>query len=255
MDDRRYCDAVGATWNGQQVGTFGDLATVSFYPAHQMTIGEGGAVMTLSPLLRKLVESYRDWGRDCWCQPGKDNTCGKRFEWQLGDLPHGYDHKYTYSHIGCNLKLTDMQAAVGCAQLEKLDGFVAARRANAHYLTSLLADIPWLALPRDAAGGQSSWFGYPLRVLASAASIGTHPYKSSMPERSVRGCYSPETSSSSRHTRTLRDVSAARWQASAASADHCCPVKSLVMSRKPRVRRRTPIAALGIGFGSKARRY
>jgi CDP-6-deoxy-D-xylo-4-hexulose-3-dehydrase len=168
MDDRRYCDAVGATWNGQQVGTFGDLATVSFYPAHQMTIGEGGAVMTLSPLLRKLVESYRDWGRDCWCQPGKDNTCGKRFEWQLGDLPHGYDHKYTYSHIGCNLKLTDMQAAVGCAQLEKLDGFVAARRANAHYLTSLLADIPWLAYPRDAAGAQSSWFGYPLRVLASA---------------------------------------------------------------------------------------
>jgi CDP-6-deoxy-D-xylo-4-hexulose-3-dehydrase len=162
------CDAVGATWNGQQVGTFGDLATVSFYPAHHMTMGEGGAVMTRSPLLRKIVESYRDWGRDCWCQPGKDNTCGKRFEWQLGDLPHGYDHKYTYSHIGYNLKLTDMQAAVGCAQLEKLDGFVAARRANAQYLTSLLADIPWLALPRGAAAGRSSWFGYPLRVLAGA---------------------------------------------------------------------------------------
>src|SRR5665213_419190 len=122
------CDAVGATWNGQQVGTFGDIATVSFYPAHHLTMGEGGAVLTRSPALRKIVESYRDWGRDCWCLPGKDNTCGKRFEWQLGTLPDGYDHKYTYSHIGYNLKLTDMQAAVGVAQLEKLDAFIAARR-------------------------------------------------------------------------------------------------------------------------------
>jgi CDP-6-deoxy-D-xylo-4-hexulose-3-dehydrase len=159
------CDAVGATWDGRQVGTFGDLATVSFYPAHHMTMGEGGAVLMRSPLLRKLVESFRDWGRDCWCQPGKDNTCGKRFDWQVGGLPHGYDHKYTYSHLGYNLKLTDMQAAVGCAQLEKLDGFIAARRENARYLTSLLGGIPWLALPRDYGAGGSSWFGYPIRVL------------------------------------------------------------------------------------------
>jgi CDP-6-deoxy-D-xylo-4-hexulose-3-dehydrase len=162
------CDAVGATWHEQQVGTFGDLATVSFYPAHHMTMGEGGAVMLRSPHLRKLVESFRDWGRDCWCAPGKDNTCGKRFEWQLGDLPHGYDHKYTYSHIGYNLKLTDMQAAVGCAQLEKLDEFIVARRQNAQYLTSLLAEIPWIALPKEVGAGQSSWFGYPIRVLPGA---------------------------------------------------------------------------------------
>ena len=162
------CDALGATWNGQQVGTFGDLATVSFYPAHHMTMGEGGAVMMRSPQLRKLVESFRDWGRDCWCQPGKDNTCGKRFDWQLDDLPHGYDHKYTYSHIGYNLKLTDMQAAVGVAQLEKLDGFIETRRRNAHLLAELLADVPWLALPRELAGGSSSWFGFPIRVLPGA---------------------------------------------------------------------------------------
>jgi CDP-6-deoxy-D-xylo-4-hexulose-3-dehydrase len=162
------CDAVGATWDGQQVGTFGDLATVSFYPAHHMTMGEGGAVMLRSPELRKLVESFRDWGRDCWCDPGKDNTCGKRFDWQLGDLPHGYDHKYTYSHIGYNLKLTDMQAAIGCAQLEKLDGFIAARRQNARRLTQLLSDVPWLALPEEDSAAQSSWFGYAIRVLPGA---------------------------------------------------------------------------------------
>jgi CDP-6-deoxy-D-xylo-4-hexulose-3-dehydrase len=162
------CDALGATWNGQQVGTFGDMATVSFYPAHHMTMGEGGAVMMRSPVLRKLAESFRDWGRDCWCKPGKDNTCGKRFEHQLGDLPCGYDHKYSYSHIGYNLKLTDMQAAVGCAQLEKVDGFIAARRKNAQHLTSLLAGIPWLALPKELGAGRSSWFGYPLRVLPGA---------------------------------------------------------------------------------------
>jgi len=162
------CDAVGATWNGVQVGTFGDVSTVSFYPAHHMTMGEGGAVMMRSPKLRKLVESFRDWGRDCWCQPGKDNTCGKRFDWQLGDLPHGYDHKYTYSHIGYNLKLTDMQAAVGVAQLEKLDGFIETRRRNAQLLAKLLADVPWLALPGELAGGRSSWFGFPIRVLPGA---------------------------------------------------------------------------------------
>ena len=112
------------------MGTFGDLATVSFYPAHHITMGEGGCVLTDRPALKKLVESFRDWGRDCWCEPGKDNTCGKRFDWQLGELPHGYDHKYTYSHIGYNLKLTDMQAAVGVAQLKKLPDFIAARRRN-----------------------------------------------------------------------------------------------------------------------------
>jgi CDP-6-deoxy-D-xylo-4-hexulose-3-dehydrase len=162
------CDAVGATWNGHQVGTFGDAATVSFYPAHHMTMGEGGAVMLKSPLLRKLCESFRDWGRDCWCPPGKDNTCGKRFDWQFGELPEGYDHKYTYSHIGYNLKLTDMQAAVGCAQLEKLDGFIAQRRRNAALLHSMLADIPWLVLPRELEGGSCSWFGYPLRITDDA---------------------------------------------------------------------------------------
>jgi CDP-6-deoxy-D-xylo-4-hexulose-3-dehydrase len=162
------CDAVGATWDGQQVGTFGDLATVSFYPAHHMTMGEGGAVLMRSPKLRKIVESFRDWGRDCWCAPGKDNTCGKRFDWQLGALPHGYDHKYTYSHIGYNLKLTDMQAAVGVAQLEKVDGFIEVRRRNAAWLTARLGDVPWLGLPHEAPKGSSSWFGYPIRVLPGA---------------------------------------------------------------------------------------
>jgi CDP-6-deoxy-D-xylo-4-hexulose-3-dehydrase len=162
------CDALGATWDGQQVGTFGDLATVSFYPAHHMTMGEGGAVLTRSPQLRKLVESFRDWGRDCWCAPGTDNTCGKRFDWQLGGLPHGYDHKYTYSHIGYNLKLTDMQAAVGVAQLAKVDAFIAARRRNAATLTELLAAVDWLAITNAPPAAASSWFGYALRVLPHA---------------------------------------------------------------------------------------
>ena len=159
------CDAVGSTWQGTKVGTFGDLATVSFYPAHHMTMGEGGAVLTSSPKLKKIVESFRDWGRDCWCEPGKDNTCGKRFDWQLGSLPHGYDHKYTYSRIGYNLKLTDMQAAVGVAQLRKLDGFVARRRENfARLRTALepLADA--LILPEATPGSDPSWFGYPITV-------------------------------------------------------------------------------------------
>ena len=146
------CDAVGATYQGRGVGTFGDLATVSFYPAHHITMGEGGAVLTDRPKLKKLVESFRDWGRDCWCAPGKDNTCGKRFDWQLGNLPHGYDHKYIYSHIGYNLKLTDMQAAVGVAQLGKLDAFIAARRANFARLHAGFADLEeFFVLPRGHA--------------------------------------------------------------------------------------------------------
>ena len=124
------CDAVGATFDGRGVGTFGDLATVSFYPAHHITMGEGGCVLAHEPRFKRIVESFRDWGRDCWCDPGKENTCGKRFGWQCGALPQGYDHKYTYSHVGYNLKLTDMQAAVGVAQLDQLDAFIAARRAN-----------------------------------------------------------------------------------------------------------------------------
>ncbi len=162
------CDAVGARWNGAQVGTFGDIATVSFYPAHHITMGEGGAVLMRSPKLKKIAESVRDWGRDCWCQPGKDNTCGKRFDWQLGGLPHGYDHKYTYSRIGYNLKLTDMQAAVGVAQLDKVDGFVQQRKENAAYLAAALTEAPWLALPRELQEGASSWFGFPVRLLPSA---------------------------------------------------------------------------------------
>ena len=134
------CDALGSTYRGQKVGTFGDLATVSFYPAHHITMGEGGCVLTNQPLLRTLVESFRDWGRDCWCAPGKENTCGKRFDWQLGDLPHGYDHKYIYSHVGYNLKATDMQAAVGVAQLKKLPAFIEARKRNFAYLKAGLKD-------------------------------------------------------------------------------------------------------------------
>jgi CDP-6-deoxy-D-xylo-4-hexulose-3-dehydrase len=162
------CDAVGATWAGQQVGTFGDVGTVSFYPAHHLTMGEGGAVMMRSPKLRVLAESFRDWGRDCWCAPGKDNTCGKRFDHQLGGLPHGYDHKYTYSRLGYNLKLTDMQAAVGVAQLEKIDDFIRRRRENAELLTELLSKETWLALPGELEGGRSSWFGYPIRLAPDA---------------------------------------------------------------------------------------
>src|SRR5487761_1194814 len=163
------CDALGAKYNGQKVGTFGDLATVSFYPAHHITMGEGGAVLTNSPLLKTLVESFRDWGRDCWCEPGKDNTYGKRFDWQLGELPCGYDHKYTYSHIGYNLKMTDMQAAIGLSQLEKLPGFIAARRKNFQYLYEGLKtyeDI--LILPESTPNAEPSWFGFPIAVREDA---------------------------------------------------------------------------------------
>jgi len=163
------CDAVGATLGGRGVGTFGDLATVSFYPAHHITMGEGGCVLSDQPLLKTLVESFRDWGRDCWCAPGKENTCGKRFAWQLGDLPCGYDHKYTYSHIGYNLKLTDLQAAVGVAQLEKLPDFIAARRRNFQMLKQLLSSFEdTLMLPEATPGAEPSWFGFPLAVRPEA---------------------------------------------------------------------------------------
>jgi CDP-6-deoxy-D-xylo-4-hexulose-3-dehydrase len=159
------CDAVGATYRGQMVGTFGDLATCSFYPAHHITMGEGGAVLTSNPLLKKLVESFRDWGRDCWCEPGHDNTCRKRFDWQLGGLPHGYDHKYTYSHIGYNLKATDMQAAVGVAQLEKLPGFIDSRNANFTYLIERLKPLrEKLILPENLPNSRPSWFGLPITL-------------------------------------------------------------------------------------------
>ena len=159
------CDALGSTYNGRKVGTFGDIATVSFYPAHHITMGEGGAVMTDKPILQVLIDSFRDWGRDCWCEPGQDNTCGKRFDWQLGTLPCGYDHKYTYSHIGYNLKATDMQAAVGVAQLEKLEGFIATRRRNFELLRRGLADCQDVyLLPEATPSSQPSWFGFPLAV-------------------------------------------------------------------------------------------
>jgi CDP-6-deoxy-D-xylo-4-hexulose-3-dehydrase len=163
------CDALGATYAGRQVGTFGDMATLSFYPAHHITMGEGGAVLTSDPRLRTLVESLRDWGRDCWCEPGRDNTCGKRFDWQLGQLPYGFDHKYTYSHIGYNLKATDMQAAVGVSQLGKLPGFIEARRRNFRHLHDGLNDLTdHLILPEATAGSEPSWFGFPMAVRPEA---------------------------------------------------------------------------------------
>jgi CDP-4-dehydro-6-deoxyglucose reductase, E1 len=163
------CDAVGATYAGKKVGTWGDIATVSFYPAHHMTMGEGGAVLTHHSQLKKLAESFRDWGRDCWCEPGIDNTCGKRFDWQLGRLPAGYDHKYTYSHIGYNLKLTDMQAAIGVAQLDKLEGFIAQRQENYHFLYQALSGLSdYLTLPEATPNSDPSWFGFALEVKESA---------------------------------------------------------------------------------------
>ena len=163
------CDAVGATYKNKHVGTFGDLATVSFYPAHHITMGEGGCVLTDRPALKTLIESFRDWGRDCWCVPGAANTCGKRFDWQLGDLPHGYDHKYTYSHVGYNLKLTDMQAAVGVAQLQKLPAFIEARRNNFRFLFEGLTDLEeFFIFPEATPDSEPSWFGFPLAIKPEA---------------------------------------------------------------------------------------
>jgi len=159
------CDALGSTYRGRKVGTFGDIATLSFYPAHHITMGEGGAVFTDSSELMKLIESFRDWGRDCYCQPGCDNTCGKRFTWQLGDLPKGYDHKYIYSHLGYNLKITDMQAACGLAQLDKIDQFVQTRKENFTYLTEKLQPLAdFLELPVVTEGSDPAWFGYPITL-------------------------------------------------------------------------------------------
>lgn len=163
------CDAVGARFNGKPVGSFGHLATTSFYPAHHITMGEGGCVLVQKGSMKKIVESYRDWGRDCWCPPGQDNTCNRRFDWQLGELPYGYDHKYVYSHIGYNLKMTDMQAAVGIAQLDKLPEFIEARNRNFQKLFSGLSDLQeFFLLPKATRNSEPSWFGFPITVTESA---------------------------------------------------------------------------------------
>ena len=159
------CDALGSKYNNQLVGTFGDLATLSFYPAHHITMGEGGAVFTNSIKLKRIADSFRDWGRDCYCEPGKDNTCNKRFDWQLGDLPYGYDHKYTYSHMGYNLKITDMQAACGLAQLDRLEGFIKKRKENFNFLHKSLKELEeFLILPEPEKNSEPSWFGFPLSL-------------------------------------------------------------------------------------------
>jgi CDP-6-deoxy-D-xylo-4-hexulose-3-dehydrase len=163
------CDALGATYKGRMVGTFGDIATLSFYPAHHITMGEGGAVFTNNAELKLIAESFRDWGRDCYCPPGKDNTCNKRFCWKLGELPEGYDHKYTYSHLGYNLKITDMQAACALAQMDRLDEFVAARKANFLYLKNRLKSCEeFLHLPEASPDSDPSWFGFPLVLKESS---------------------------------------------------------------------------------------
>ena len=165
------CDALGATYKNQLVGTFGDISTLSFYPAHHITMGEGGAVFTNNTKLKKIAESFRDWGRDCYCPPGLDNTCNKRFGHKLGSLPYGYDHKYTYSHMGFNLKITDMQAACALAQMDRLDEFIAKRRTNFTYLKNRLANIEkFVHLPNATPNSEPSWFGFPL-VLKETAGV------------------------------------------------------------------------------------
>lgn len=162
------CDALGSTYQGRKVGTFGDIGTLSFYPAHHITMGEGGAVFTNNAELKLIMESFRDWGRDCYCAPGKDNTCGKRFAWQLGDLPFGYDHKYTYSHLGFNLKITDMQAACGLAQLQQVEKFILARKDNFNFLKQrLTACEEYIILPEATLHSDPSWFGFPITLRES----------------------------------------------------------------------------------------
>ena len=159
------CDALGSEYNGQKVGTFGHIGTVSFYPAHHITMGEGGAVFTNVGKYNKIIESFRDWGRDCYCDPGNENTCGKRFNWQLGNLPKGYDHKYTYSHLGYNLKITDMQAAAGLAQLQRLTGFIDSRKKNFNFLNKRLKPLSdFLVLPVATENSDPSWFGFPITI-------------------------------------------------------------------------------------------
>jgi CDP-6-deoxy-D-xylo-4-hexulose-3-dehydrase len=159
------CDALGGTYRGRNLGTFGDLSTFSFYPAHHITTGEGGAVLIQKAAHKRIVESFRDWGRDCWCAPGCDNTCLKRYEWTLGELPEGYDHKYTYSHLGYNLKSGDIQAAIGLAQLDRLETFVSLRKRNWSYLSSALKDLEeFLILPKATENSDPSWFGFALSV-------------------------------------------------------------------------------------------
>ena len=186
------CDALGSSWNGRPVGTFGDLATLSFYPAHQITLGEGGAVLTNRPMLKKLVESFRDWGRDCWCEPGAENTCGQRFACQHGSLPYGSDHKYVYSHLGYNLKATDMQAAIGLAQLDRLEAFVATRRRNHAFLREALAphsDV--LMLPEQTPGAEPSWFGFAITIRPDAGftrrDLVTHLHERGVDSRQLFG--------------------------------------------------------------------
>lgn len=163
------CDALGSTYDEKLVGTFGDIGTLSFYPAHHITMGEGGAIFTDNNDLKRIIESFRDWGRDCYCQPGKDNTCGKRFGWQLGTLPFGYDHKYTYSHLGYNLKISDMQAACALAQMDRLPGFIEARKRNFVFLKDRLKSCEeFLILPEATIGSDPSWFGFPITVRDSA---------------------------------------------------------------------------------------
>jgi CDP-4-dehydro-6-deoxyglucose reductase, E1 len=163
------CDALGSTYRDRPVGTFGDVGTVSFYPAHHITMGEGGAVFTNDNSLIRILESFRDWGRDCYCAPGKDNTCGQRYDWQLGELPCGYDHKYTYSHLGYNLKITDMQAACALAQMDRLPGFVEARKRNFTFLKERLKTCEeFLILPEATPGSDPSWFGFPITIRDEA---------------------------------------------------------------------------------------
>ena len=163
------CDALGSTYNGKPTGSFGDVSTCSFYPAHHITTGEGGAVFANDPSLKPLIESFREWGRDCWCEPGEDNTCGKRFDWQMGELPHGYDHKYIYDHIGYNLKMTDMQAAIGVAQIEKLAEFIRIRKRNWKILKDGLETLKdYFILPEPTVNSDPSWFGFPVSVRSEA---------------------------------------------------------------------------------------